>query len=46
VEFSALGKTQPLEAGKLLYLPDGEPHSIKGIASVSLVLMTILVPGN
>ncbi len=30
VAFSAFGKTQNLEAGKLLYLPTGEPHTVKG----------------
>jgi nucleotide-binding universal stress UspA family protein/quercetin dioxygenase-like cupin family protein len=45
-ELTALGKTQSLEAGKLLHLPDGEPYTIKGIAPVSLVLLTILNPGN
>ena len=43
VAFTAFGKTQNLEAGKLLYLPTGEPHSVKGIESASL-LLTILLP--
>jgi quercetin dioxygenase-like cupin family protein len=43
VAFTALGKTQILEAGKLLDLPAGEPHAIKGIEDGSL-LLTILVP--
>ena len=30
VAFTALGKTQELEAGKLLDLPAGEPHALKG----------------
>ena len=46
VDFFALGQTQTLEAGKLLHLTEGEPHTIKGIAPVSVVLLTILVPGN
>ena len=29
VAFTALGKTQVLEAGKLLYLPAGEPHALE-----------------
>jgi quercetin dioxygenase-like cupin family protein len=45
VAFTAFGKTQDLEAGKLLYLPTGEPHSVKGIKSASL-LLTILLPGH
>jgi quercetin dioxygenase-like cupin family protein len=43
VVFTAFGKTHNLEAGKLLYLPTGEPHSVKGIESASL-LLTILFP--
>jgi quercetin dioxygenase-like cupin family protein len=43
VAFTAFGKTQNLEAGSLLYLPMGEPHSVRGIESASL-LLTILLP--
>jgi quercetin dioxygenase-like cupin family protein len=43
VAFTAFGKTQNLEAGKLLYLPTGEPHTVKGIENASL-LLTILLP--
>jgi quercetin dioxygenase-like cupin family protein len=43
VVFTAFGKAQNLEAGKLLYLPTGEPHSVKGIENASL-LLTILLP--
>ncbi|SRR5579871_6306019 len=43
VAFTAFGKTQNLEAGKLLYLPTGEPHRVKGIENASL-LLTILLP--
>jgi quercetin dioxygenase-like cupin family protein len=43
VAFTALGKTQNLEAGTLLYLPTGEPHSVKGIENSSL-LLTVLLP--
>ena len=43
VAFTALGKTQNLETGKLLYLPTGEPHSVKGIENSSF-LLTILLP--
>ena len=32
------------QVGKLLYLPTGEPHSVKGIENASL-LLTILLPG-
>ena len=43
VAFTAFGKTQNLEAGKLLYLPTGEPHTVKGIEDASL-LLTVLLP--
>jgi len=43
VAFTAFGKTQNLEAGKLLYLPKGEPHTVRGIENASL-LLTILLP--
>jgi nucleotide-binding universal stress UspA family protein/quercetin dioxygenase-like cupin family protein len=41
VAVNALGKTQPLAAEELLYLPAREPHAIKGIEDASL-LLTIL----
>jgi len=43
VAFTALGKTRTIEPGKLLYLPKGEPHSVKGLEDSSL-LLTILLP--
>jgi quercetin dioxygenase-like cupin family protein len=43
VVFTAFDTTHTLEAGKLLYLPTGEPHSVKGIENASL-LLTILLP--
>jgi quercetin dioxygenase-like cupin family protein len=43
VAFTAFGKTQDLETGKLLYLPTGEPHSVRGVQNASL-LLTILLP--
>ncbi len=43
VAFTAFGKKQNLEAGRLLCLPTGEPHSVKGIENASL-LLTILLP--
>jgi nucleotide-binding universal stress UspA family protein/quercetin dioxygenase-like cupin family protein len=43
VAFTALGKTQNLESGDLLYLPAGETHSIKGLEDASL-LLTVLLP--
>jgi quercetin dioxygenase-like cupin family protein len=43
VAFTAFGKTQQLEAGALLYLPTGEPHTVKGVEDASL-LLTVLLP--
>lgn len=43
VDFTAFDKTQTLVAGKLLYLPLGVPHSVKGVEDASL-LLTILLP--
>src|SRR5205807_10579674 len=43
VAYTAFGKTHNLEAGHLLYLPTGEPHSVKGIENASL-LVTVLLP--
>ena len=43
IAFTACGKTHDLEAGQLLYLPTGEPHSLRGIEDGSL-LLTILLP--
>lgn len=43
VAFNAFGKDQTLRAGELLYLPTGEPHTVKGVEDSSL-LLTILLP--
>jgi quercetin dioxygenase-like cupin family protein len=43
VAYTAFGKSHNLEAGTLLYLPTGEPHSVKGVEDASL-LLTILLP--
>ncbi len=45
IAFTACGKTHDLEAGHLLYLPTGEPHSLRGIEDGSL-LLTVLMPGR
>ncbi|MBS0208011.1 MAG: cupin domain-containing protein [Planctomycetes bacterium] len=42
VAFTAVGKTQELSAGQLLYLAAGEPHALKGLRDSSL-LVTILL---
>ena len=43
VAFTAFGRTQTLQAGELLYLPAGEPHTVKVVEDASL-LLTILLP--
>ena len=43
IAFTTCGKTHELEAGQLLYLPTGEPHSLRGIEDGSL-LLTVLLP--
>ncbi len=45
IAFTVGGKTHELEAGHLLHLPTGEPHSLRGIEDGSL-LLTVLVPGR
>ncbi len=42
IEFTALGRTQKLTPGTMLYLPDHEPHSLKAL-SEALLLMTLLL---
>jgi quercetin dioxygenase-like cupin family protein len=41
VAFTACGRTQELEAGRLLYLAAGEPHSLRGIEDGSLLLTAV-----
>lgn len=45
IAFTALDKTQELEAGQLLYLSAEEPHSVKCIVDASF-LLTILLTRN
>lgn len=42
IAFTACGKTHDLETGQLLYLPIGEPHSLRGIEDGSLLLTILL----
>lgn len=42
VEFTALGKTQQLTPGTMLYLQDHEPHALKALSN-TLLLITILL---
>jgi quercetin dioxygenase-like cupin family protein len=41
LEFTALGKTEELTAGNLLYLPAGEIHSLKCLEACSLLLTIV-----
>jgi len=41
IAFTALGRSQELAAGQLLYLPAEEPHSVKCLEAASF-LLTIL----
>ncbi|MGD9855355.1 MAG: cupin domain-containing protein [Planctomycetaceae bacterium] len=43
ITFTALGRTQELTAGQLLYLPAGEPHSVQCIEAAAF-LLTIVLP--
>jgi len=43
VAYTVFGKTLTLEAGKLLYMPMGEPHSVHGIEDAS-PLLTVFLP--
>jgi quercetin dioxygenase-like cupin family protein len=41
IAFTAYGKMHDLEAGHLLYLPAGEPHSLRGVEDGSLLLTVV-----
>lgn len=43
IAFTALGRTEELKAGQLLYLAAGEPHAVRCIEDAS-VLLTIVKP--
>ncbi len=42
VEFAALGKTQQLTPGAMLYLRDHEPHALRALSD-TVLLITILL---
>jgi len=42
IAFTALGKTEELEASQLLYLDAGEPHSVKAVEDASFLLTILL----
>lgn len=42
IAFTALGKTQELTAGQLLYLGAREPHSVKCVEDASFLLTILL----
>jgi quercetin dioxygenase-like cupin family protein len=43
IALTACGKTESLKAGDFVYLPTGEPHSVRGVESAS-VLLTVVLP--
>lgn len=42
IAFTALGKTQELTPGQMLYLTPGEPHSVQCIENASFLLTILL----
>ena len=42
IAFTALGQTHELTAGQLLYLPAGEPHSVRCLEDASFLLTILL----
>lgn len=44
IAFTALGKTEELSAGQMLYLTAGEPHSVRCIEDASFLLTILLKP--
>jgi quercetin dioxygenase-like cupin family protein len=42
VDFTALGATHRLTPGKMLYLPDHEPHGLAAVTD-ALLLITLLL---
>ena len=42
IAFTALGKTQELTAGQLLYLNAGEPHAVRCLENASFLLTILL----
>lgn len=44
IAFTALGTTRELTAGDMLYLPAGEPHSVRCVEAASFLLTILLSP--
>lgn len=42
IAFTALGRTQEVGAGQLLYLPASEPHAVKCLENASFLLTILL----
>jgi quercetin dioxygenase-like cupin family protein len=42
IAFTALGKTEELAAGQMLYLTAGKPHSVRCIEDASFLLTILL----
>lgn len=45
ITLNARGRTERLRAGDFVYLPAGEPHSVRGVEYAS-VLLTVVLPGR
>lgn len=43
IAFTAMGRTEELEAGQLLYLSPAEPHSVRALENSSFLLTIVLV---
>lgn len=44
IAFTALGKTEELAVGQMLYLTAGEPHSVRCIEDASFLMTILLKP--
>lgn len=44
IAFTAVGKTQELRSGQMLYLNAGEPHAVRCIEDASFLLTILLKP--
>lgn len=44
ITFTTLGKTQELQAGQMVYLPNSEPHSVEAHEDSSFLLTIVFPP--
>lgn len=42
IDFTAMGRTQRLAAGRMLYLADGVPHALTAVEDASLLITIVL----